>query len=78
MTFAKKKDGTTLVAKHGLWTPNEAFFHSNPKDLGSGRQIGQIHLGAFGAYLTKLSAPILYSESLVHVFHYSTIISKKN
>ena len=29
---------------HGLWTPNQAFFHWNPELLGLGRQIGQIKL----------------------------------
>ena len=59
---------------HGLLTPNEAFFHWNPELLGLGRQIGERNPGAFA----KLSAIILvYSESLVHVFHYSTIISTK-
>ena len=44
---------------HGLWTPNEAFFHQNPKLLGLGRQFGQIHFREFGVFLTDLSAPIL-------------------
>ena len=34
---------------------------------------GQINLGVFWVFSAELSAPIL-----VHVFHYSTIISKKN
>ena len=34
--------------KHGLWTPDEAFFHRNPKLLGLGRQIGHINLGHLG------------------------------
>ena len=29
------------VDQHGLQTPNEAFFHRNPKLLGLGRQFGQ-------------------------------------
>ena len=44
---------------HGLWTPNETFFHWKPELLGLGRQIGQINSGAFGLFLAKLSAPIL-------------------
>ena len=70
----------SLVSIHGLRTPNEAFFHWNPEFLGLGRQIGQINSGAFGVFSDKLSASILVqcSESLVHVFHYSTIISTKN
>ncbi len=47
---------------HGLWTPNEAFFHWNPELLGLGRQIGQINSGAFGVFSAKLSAPILVQE----------------
>ena len=31
--------------KHGLRTPNEAFFHLNPELLGLGRQFGQINSG---------------------------------
>ena len=44
---------------HGLRTPNEAFFHWNPKLLGLGRQIGQINFVAFGVFSADLSAPIL-------------------
>ena len=44
---------------HGLRTPNEAFFHWNPKLLGLGRQIGQINFGAFGVFSAELSVPIL-------------------
>ena len=50
----KESDGDH--AGHGLRTPNQAFFHRNPKFLGLGRQIGQIN---FGAFSTDLSAPIL-------------------
>ena len=69
--------GATYTRAHGLWTHNEAFFHGNPKRLGLGGQFGQINFGAIGVFSADLSAPIWYSESLVHVFHYSTIISKK-
>jgi hypothetical protein len=41
--------------------------------LGLGRQIGQINSGAFGVF----SAEFWCNESLVHVFHYSTIFSQK-
>jgi hypothetical protein len=44
---------------HGLRTPNEGFFHQNPKLLGLGRQFGQIILGAFEVFSANLSAPIL-------------------
>ena len=61
---------------HGLRTatPNEVFFYWNPELFGLGRQIGKIDSGAFGVFSAKLSATILV-QSLVHVFHYSTIIS---
>ena len=36
---------------HGLWTPNEAFFHWNPEFSSLGRQIGQINSGAFRGIL---------------------------
>ena len=42
------------------------------------RTLGQTNSGAFGVFSAKLSAPILHSESLDHVFHCSTIISTKN
>ena len=35
---------------HGLQTPNEAFFHWNPKLLGVGRQNGQINSWTFGVF----------------------------
>ena len=58
----------------GLRTSNEAFFHWNPELLGLGRQIGQINSGAFGSiFRLNYEYPFWYSESLVHVFHYSTI-----
>jgi hypothetical protein len=44
---------------HGLRTPNEAFFHRNPKLLGLGRQIGQINFRTFAVFMATLSAPIL-------------------
>jgi hypothetical protein len=62
---------------HRLQTPNEAFFHCNPELLGLERQNGQINSGAFGYFRPHYQHPFWYSESLVHVFHYSTIISTK-
>ena len=63
----------------GLRTPNEAFFHCNPELLGLGRLIGQISSGAFGVGIfgKNYEHPFWYSESLAHVFHYSTNISTK-
>jgi hypothetical protein len=49
--------------------------------LGLDREIGQRNFGAFGVFLAELSASILVQAvsplSLVHFFHYSTIISTK-
>ena len=44
---------------HGQRTPNEAFFHRNPKLLCLGRQFGQINFGAIGVFSADLSASIL-------------------
>ena len=49
---------------HGLWTPNEAFFHHNPKLLADN------FCGIWGMYFW----PIWYCESPVHVFHESTMV----
>ena len=58
---------------------NEAFFHWNPALLDMGRQFGQIDSeGILGIFSQNYQHPFRYSESLVHVFHYSTIISTKN
>ena len=48
-----------LSQRHGLRTPNEAFFHLNPELLGLGKQVGQINSGAFWGFSAKLSAPSL-------------------
>ena len=56
--FVHKQKKRGYSACHGLRTPNEAFFHLNPELLGLGRQIGQIHSGAFAVFAVKLSAPI--------------------
>ena len=40
--------------RHGLRTPNEAFFHWNFELLGLGRRIGQISSGVFSAKLSTL------------------------
>ena len=50
---------------HRLRTPNEPFFHQNPKLLGMGRQFGQIHFGALMVFLLIYKHPIWYCESLV-------------
>ena len=46
------------IPKHGLRTPNEAFFHQNPELLGLGRQIGP-KIWSFWVFSADLSAPIL-------------------
>jgi hypothetical protein len=51
------------VERHGLQTPNEAFFHWNPKLLGLSRQIGQINFGVFSVFSAELLAPILDTVS---------------
>ena len=48
-----------LSQRHGLRTPNEAFFHLNPELLDLGKQVGQINSVAFGVFSAKLSAPSL-------------------
>ena len=40
----------TLALNHRLQTPNEAFFHQNPKLLGLGRQFGQINFWVNGDF----------------------------
>ena len=50
---------------HGLRTPNEAFFHQNPKLLGLGRQFGQINFVAFGVFSADLSPSILVLQYTV-------------
>ena len=59
IAYCYYKHLTFVIPSHGLRTPNEAFFHQNPKLLGLGRQFGQINFGAFGVFSTDLSAPIL-------------------
>ena len=60
----KIQGGTSNDLVHGLRTPNEAFFHQNPKPLGLGRQFGQVNFGAFRVFSADLSAAILEHLSL--------------
>ena len=63
---------------HGLWTPNEAFFHRNPEYLGLGRQIGQIDSWAFGGILGQFISTHFGAVSPLFMFSINpTIISKK-
>ena len=48
-----------LLLAHRLRTPNEAFFHRNPKLQGLGRQFGLINSGAFEVLSANLSSPVL-------------------
>ena len=61
--------------KHGLRTARERFFSKNSKLLSLGRKIWPKFFGAFWVFFRlNYQNPLWYSESLVHVFHYSTII----
>ena len=55
---------------HGLRTPNEAFFHLNPKLLGLGRHIEQINSGTLGVFFGRfISTHSEQSEGLkIRVF----------
>ena len=57
--------------------PDRAFFKIFEL-VGLGRHFGLNFFEAFGVLSARLSAPIWHSDFLVHVFHYSTIISTKN
>ena len=65
------------MQEHGLRTPNEAFFHSNPELWAWADKFW----GIIGVFLAKLHMiyhqPFWYSEFLIHVFHYSAIIFTK-
>ena len=54
--------------------PMKPFSHWNPELWGLGRQI----LGHFGYFRPNYQHQFWYSESLLHIFNYSTIISSKN
>ena len=56
----------------GLRTPNEAFFHWNPKLLDLGRQIGQINSGAFGVFSAELATFILITCTCFPLFFQKT------
>ena len=65
-----------LKSVHGLRTPNEAFFHQNPKLLGLGRQFGHINFGTFGVFSVDLSAPIFVLSPL-SMFSQPLFLQKK-
>ena len=64
---------------HGLRTPNEAFFFSSKfQTFGLGLTIWADKVwGIWGIFQKLYQHPFWYCESLVHVFHQSTIISTK-
>ena len=62
---------------HRLRTRRESLF-LNLELLGLGRHFGLKFFKAFGYFRLGYQHPFLYCEFLVHVFHYSTIISTKN
>ena len=47
------------LGKHGLQTPNKAFFIENPNFLAWEDKLGRIDFGAFGVSSANLSALIL-------------------
>ena len=60
--------GPLHACTHGLWMPNEASFHRNPKLLGLGRQFGHINFGTFGLFSANLSATIFGTVSPLRMF----------
>ena len=56
--------GHWILLRHGLRTPNVAFFHRNPKLLSLGRQFGQIYFGAFGVLPLYLNPNIIWDWDL--------------
>ena len=55
--------------RHGLRTPNEAFFHKNPK-LGLGQSVWADELLVIWGILGQFFSAHFGSESLGDVFHY--------
>ena len=58
-------------------TNREGFFLKIPNFWAWADKLGQKISGHFGYFRSNYKDPFWYSESLVHVFHYSTIISTK-
>ena len=52
-----KQKEMVIDCRHGLQTPNEAFFHQYPNFLG--KQFRQVIFETFGVFSADLSAPIL-------------------
>ena len=62
---------------HGLRTPKEAFFIEIQNFGVWADKLGRLIMGHLGYFLPNYQHYFWYSESLVHVFHYSTIILQK-
>ena len=58
---------TSPLQTHELQTPNEAFFHQNPKLLVLGRQIGQSIWGRCRVFLAELHHPLWQSKKQKHM-----------
>ena len=69
-------EASSYTLNHGLWTPNEAFFHWNTKLLGLGRQIGPKIFGAVGVFFPLYQYPFWYCESLFHMFSINQPLQK--
>ena len=67
----KNRFGNTFInLYHGIRTPNEAFFHRNPKLFGLWQTIwAHKFWGNWGIFCWFISTQFLYCESLVHIFH---------
>ena len=63
--------------KHGLRTPNVAFFHRNPELLGLGGQIGHINFEAFWVILAKVSCSIHFGKVSPCFLSFSQYFYKK-
>ena len=67
---------SSIGGRHGLQTPNEAFFHRTPKLLSLGRQSGKTNFGAaFGVFTNDLSVPILvlWVPSMFSILFYKNL-----
>ena len=70
--FCRFKAG--FPTTHRLRSPNETFFHRNPKLFGLGRQFGQINFGAFLVFLSNLLAPIFGTVNLLSMFSITYVL----
>ena len=76
LTKATGMAETVLDFRHGLRTPDKAFFNNIPNFWVNGMgQIGWMNFGVFGVFSAKLLAPIFATviKSLDHDFHHSVV-----